>query len=51
MVQVLISYKADLAVTDEYGQTALIWASKRGFAEIVDLVLTNGADIKAKGLK
>lgn len=33
----------------QFGSTALIWASRRGFCEIASLLLESGADINAVG--
>jgi len=36
-----------LQMTDELGMTPLLWASKRGFADIVEVLLTFAGDVQA----
>ena len=35
----------------QYGYTALLWACERGYLEVVQLLLQNGADPKAESVR
>lgn len=48
VVHTLVSHGADVNQTDEHGRTAVSVASKAGFAEIVQLLVEKGADLKTK---
>ena len=49
-VRTLLSHNADINAQDSGGQTALDWASTNGRdANIVRILLDNGADLKARG--
>ena len=49
-VRRLLDRGADIALTDDRGWTALMIAAERGHKEIVTLLLSAGADPKARGL-
>ena len=44
-VKKLIEKGADLNVVDEYGATALHWASQEGHSEIMKMLIKAGADV------
>jgi hypothetical protein len=43
-LRALLDAGVDVNATDEYGQTALLWAAVRGAVDCVDLLLSRGAD-------
>ncbi len=47
-VKELIGKGADIAAKDEYAETSLIKASRKGYSSVVKLLLEKGADIEAK---
>lgn len=46
----LIQRGAKVNVGDKYGTTALVWACRKGNAEIVDLLLKSGANVDTAGM-
>ncbi len=44
----LNSAAADLNAKDNKGITALMWATLKGFADVVETLLSNGAEVNAK---
>ena len=49
MIELLLDAGADTEAKDlEFGQTSLIWATRKGHAEVVKQLLEAGADIEAK---
>ena len=44
----LLRLGADVHQKDEYGSTALIWASSQGYKDVVEMLLDKGADINQK---
>jgi ankyrin repeat protein len=51
IVEILISNNADVNAKATYnGETALIYASKKGHIEIVKLLINNNADVNVKNI-
>lgn len=46
----LIERGAKVNVGDKYGTTALVWACRKGNAEIVDMLLKAGANVDTAGM-
>ncbi|MBE6463306.1 MAG: hypothetical protein E7005_06095 [Alphaproteobacteria bacterium] len=47
-IKELIDMGADVKAEDDYGYTALMWASQSGHKEVVELLIKNGADVNHK---
>ena len=47
----LLEYGADINLRDNKGNTALHYATKRGFDKIVDFIIENGGDINAQNYR
>jgi ankyrin repeat protein len=48
VIQHLINNGADVNIRDNFGYTALIWASRFGHIDIVRLLIDAGADVNAR---
>jgi len=48
LVELLLQAGADINAKNNYGWTALMWASKYGYKDVVKLLIKAGADINAK---
>lgn len=46
----LIQRGAKVNVGDKYGTTALVWACRKGNAEIVEILLKAGANVDTAGM-
>lgn len=46
----LIERGAKVTASDKYGTTALVWACRKGNAEIVDMLLKAGANVDTAGM-
>ncbi|KAJ0382328.1 hypothetical protein COL922a_012787 [Colletotrichum nupharicola] len=51
VARLLIENGADITTTDEYGWTALIWASQKGYEAVAQLLIEKGADINETDVK
>ena len=47
-IKELIDMGADVKAEDDYGYTALMWASQSGHKEVVEFLIQNGADVNQK---
>ena len=48
-VKRLIEEGADVNAKDNYGNTALMWASQHGYIEVAKLLIEAGADVNLRG--
>ena len=47
-VRILIDHGAQINKPEKYGENALMVASKKGYTDVVDVLVRNNADVRAK---